>query len=154
MASATDPAALNGGLGWADDDPATAALLPIAEAVALYLAHKRRRGLRPQTIRQTDMVLRAFRRWRGDDSPAAAITLREVYRAIEDEPLFALHHRAPSTACPVGRHIQQVLTPCFDAARRTLEADLARTSIADILTNVLAPLDAPAGSPRPAESSP
>ena len=87
-------------------------------------------------------------------APPAAITLREVYRAVEDEPLFALHHRAPSTACPVGRHIQQALTPCFDAARRTLEADLARTTIADILTNVLAALDVPAGSPRPAESSP
>jgi Rrf2 family protein len=71
--------------------------------------------------------------------PADAITLRAVYRAVEDEPLFALHHRAPNPACPVGRHIQHALVPCFEEARRTLEEKLGCTTIADILAQVLAP---------------
>jgi Rrf2 family protein len=83
--------------------------------------------------------------WRLAADPGA-ITLCHVYRAVEDEPLFALHHRAPNAACPVGRHIQQALVPCFDQARRRLEEELARTSIADILNDVLAPAGGQPGS--------
>lgn len=69
-----------------------------------------------------------------------AITLRDVYRAVEetDEPLFAMHHRSPNSRCPVGRHIQQSLSTHFDAAKRALENELARTSIGNILSEVLA----------------
>src|SRR5690348_15270494 len=31
------------------------------------------------------------------------ISLREVYVAIQEEPLFSMHHRSPSAACPIGR---------------------------------------------------
>ncbi len=75
--------------------------------------------------------------WRLASAPAA-VTLRDVYRAVEDEPLFPLHHREPNQNCPVGRHIQQALTGAFAAATRALEDELARMTIADLLRTVQA----------------
>lgn len=76
--------------------------------------------------------------WKLALSPEA-ITLRDVYRAVEeeDEPLFPMHHRSPNSRCPVGRHIQQSLTTHFNSAKRALENELARTSIRDVLSEVL-----------------
>src|SRR5579885_1925959 len=42
--------------------------------------------------------------WRLASAPAA-VTLRDVYRAVEDEPLFPLHHREPNQNSPDKRHI-------------------------------------------------
>jgi Rrf2 family protein len=77
--------------------------------------------------------------WRLANSPQV-ITLRDVYRAVEeeDEPLFPMHPRSPNSLCPVGRHIQHALSTRFDAAKRALENELARTSIEDVLSEVLA----------------
>lgn len=73
--------------------------------------------------------------WRLAGEPAA-ITLRDVYRAIEDEALFPLHHRPPNPHCPVGRHIQHALSGHFAAAARALEDELGRTTLADVLREV------------------
>lgn len=73
--------------------------------------------------------------WRLAGDPRS-ITLRDVYRAVEDEALFALHHRPPNLRCPVGRHIQHALTGHFAAAARAMEQELARTTIADMLREV------------------
>ena len=64
------------------------------------------------------------------------ITLRDVYRAVEDETLFPLHHRPPNPSCPVGRHIQHALTQHFTAATQAMEDELARTTIADVRCEV------------------
>lgn len=76
--------------------------------------------------------------WRLAVDPAA-ITLRAVYRAVEEEPRISLHPRPPNPACPVGRHIQRALAAPFAAATAALEAELARTTVADILREVRAP---------------
>lgn len=68
--------------------------------------------------------------------PAAEITLRDVYRAVDEGELFALHRESPNPACPVGRNIQALLETRFDAATRALEAELDRTTIADALADV------------------
>lgn len=68
--------------------------------------------------------------------PADRITLRDVYRAVDDAELFALHREQPNPACPVGRNIQALLERRIDAATRALEAELDRTTIADALTEV------------------
>ena len=73
--------------------------------------------------------------WRLLRAPAA-ISLREVYRAVDDEPLFALHHRAPNSDCPVGRSIQQALTGVFREAEFALERKLADLTIADVVRGV------------------
>lgn len=75
--------------------------------------------------------------WRLVGNPEA-ITLRDVYRAVEDEVLFPLHHRPPNPHCPVGRHIQQVLSGRFAAATQVMEEELARTTVADMLREVQA----------------
>jgi Rrf2 family protein len=69
--------------------------------------------------------------------PPAAITLRDAYRAVEDEARLALPRRAPNPECPVGRHIQRALAVHFAAAGRAMEDELARTTIADVLREVL-----------------
>ena len=68
--------------------------------------------------------------------PAGEITLRDVWRAVDEGELFALHRERPNPQCPVGRNIQSALTAHFDAATRALEAELDRTTIADVLRDV------------------
>ena len=64
------------------------------------------------------------------------ITLRDVWRAVDEGELFALHRERANPQCPVGRNIQAALTAHFDSATRALEASLARTTIADVLRDV------------------
>lgn len=74
--------------------------------------------------------------WRLASDPER-ITLRDVYRAVEDNPLFSLHHRPPNPQCEVGRHIQKTLMGRFAAATRALEEELASVTLSDILGEVL-----------------
>ena len=69
---------------------------------------------------------------------AEKITLCDVYRAVDNEPLFSLHNRPPNPNCPVGRHIQHTLTGHFASATRALEEELEHTALADVLHEVLA----------------
>lgn len=66
-----------------------------------------------------------------------AVTLLEVYRAVEGEPLFALHRGEPNQRCPVGAGIRPALEQVYggveDAARRAL----GETSIGDVLRETL-----------------
>jgi Rrf2 family protein len=68
--------------------------------------------------------------------PADRITLRDVYRAVDEGEIFGLHREQPSPRCPVGRNIQGMLETRFDAAKRALEAELDRTTIADSAAEV------------------
>jgi Rrf2 family protein len=68
--------------------------------------------------------------------PADQITLRDVYRAVDEGELFGLHREQPNPACPVGRNIQGVLETRFDAATRALEQELDRTTIADTMGEI------------------
>lgn len=62
----------------------------------------------------------------------ASITLLEVYRAVDDAQLFALHREEPNPACMVGRNIQQALRGIVDDAQRAMEASLAARTLADV----------------------
>ncbi|HDR8910255.1 TPA: Rrf2 family transcriptional regulator, partial [Burkholderia multivorans] len=75
------------------------------------------------------------------------ITLLDVYRAVDDAQLFALHREAPNPACLVGRHIQGVLTGYIGDAQRAMEASLASRTLADVTVDVL---DAERRGPRAA----
>lgn len=67
---------------------------------------------------------------------ASEISLLEVYRAIDEEQqVFALHE-APSPKCPVGRNIDVVLRGRMVEAERALQAQLGKTTIADLATDI------------------
>ena len=68
----------------------------------------------------------------------ARINLKEVYRAVEDHGLFAMPRGRPNHACPVGHCIQPALKDIFGSVQESLERDLTRTTLADLLQTVKA----------------
>ncbi len=80
--------------------------------------------------------------------PAEQITLGDVYRAVDAGELFGMHPEAPNPACPVGRNIQALLQTRICAAERAMQAELDRTTIAD-LTHEIGEREE-AGAPRKA----
>lgn len=68
--------------------------------------------------------------------PPEAISLLDVYKAVENEHLFALHRTEPSDTCMVGRHIQPVLQGTLERARLAMESELANVSIADVARDI------------------
>lgn len=65
--------------------------------------------------------------------PAAEITLRDVYRAIEGDRPFPAPARTAASDCPIGRCLSGVLATSFRAAEQTLEAQLAKVTVADVI---------------------
>ena len=67
---------------------------------------------------------------------AEEITLLDVYRAVDEEgEVFAIH-QDPNPRCLVGRNIQVVLKAQITAAEQAMQAELAKTSIADMASQV------------------
>ncbi len=73
--------------------------------------------------------------WQLVRSPRA-ITLRDVFVAVESPTLFAPPSSEPNPRCPVGRTIQAALASRYESAQVALENELARTSIADLVSDV------------------
>lgn len=69
--------------------------------------------------------------------PPAQITLLDVYRAVGGTSEFRLHEH-PHPRCPVGAHIQATLEDRFGRAQAALERELARTTLADVMTDLSA----------------
>lgn len=65
------------------------------------------------------------------------ITLLEVYRAVDDAQLFALHREEPNPACMVGRNIQGVLRGIMSEAQQAMEASLAARTLADATADIV-----------------
>lgn len=75
--------------------------------------------------------------WRLARAPES-ITLRDVYLAVEPEPLLALHSAPPNQECPVGRGIPPVLRETYGRAEESMKAELAAVTIADVLRDTVA----------------
>jgi Rrf2 family protein len=69
--------------------------------------------------------------------PADRITLLDVYRAVDEDQDVIPLHPAPNPRCPVGRQIHRVLETRIDAAERALHDELARTTIAQLASDVV-----------------
>jgi Rrf2 family protein len=65
------------------------------------------------------------------------ITLLEVYDAVAQAPLFAMHRSEPNPDCPVGRGIRPTLSQLYGEIEQGLRRELARTSVADVLLATL-----------------
>lgn len=64
------------------------------------------------------------------------ITLRDVFRAICDGPLFAAPPRIEQSTCPVGQEVHRACARIIEEARDAMETHLARITIADMITEV------------------
>ncbi len=67
---------------------------------------------------------------------AKTIRLLDVYQAVEDTELFPTHRTPPCENCAVGGNILEALGPPLARARKALEAELAKTSIASVAAEV------------------
>ncbi|MEX2980860.1 Rrf2 family transcriptional regulator [Streptomyces sp. C36] len=74
--------------------------------------------------------------WRLAREPES-ITLLDVYRAVEDEPLFGLHRSEPNPECPVGAGIQPALRQAYGEVEEAARSALGGTTIADVLRETL-----------------
>jgi Rrf2 family protein len=66
-----------------------------------------------------------------------SITLLDVYEAVEPGPLFAMHRATPDPGCVVGSGIQPAMQSIYDSIEKTLRDQLACTTLADVLQEVL-----------------
>lgn len=67
----------------------------------------------------------------------AAITLLEIYRAVDEGHLLAMHHH-PNPNCPIGGVIQSTLEAYFGEAETAFERTLAQQTLAQVLQTALA----------------
>ncbi|MEU7829534.1 Rrf2 family transcriptional regulator [Nonomuraea sp. NPDC049129] len=70
-----------------------------------------------------------------------SITLLDVYRAVEPGVLFAMHRSTPNLECPVGVGIQPAMQEIYDHIEETLRAELARTTLVEVMREVLSGAD-------------
>ncbi|MGG6898744.1 Rrf2 family transcriptional regulator [Rhizobium sp. BR 315] len=68
--------------------------------------------------------------------PGNRITLLDVHRALDAEGTIFPLHQEPNPQCPVGRHINGVLLRRLSDVEKAMEAELARTTIADMAQDV------------------
>ncbi|MBC8161498.1 MAG: Rrf2 family transcriptional regulator [Roseiflexaceae bacterium] len=64
------------------------------------------------------------------------ITLLDIYTAVENESLFSLPLRPPNKNCPVGGHIQPVLTNYFSRAEAATHHALQEMTLADVVADI------------------
>ncbi len=65
-----------------------------------------------------------------------AISLCEIYRALESDPLFALPPRPGNANCEIGRNMQEVLNGYFKDAERAAESSLGKVTLAQVMNQV------------------
>ena len=102
----------------------------------------------PVVIRRLLASLRAAKLVRSQGGPGGGwqllkdpgqITLRNVLVCVDGTAIFPLHSAEPNPRCPIGKAIQSLLAGPFRSAQDALEADLDRTTIADLVASVPAP---------------
>ena len=74
--------------------------------------------------------------WRLVGAPEA-ITLGEVFRAVETDEVLTLPQKSPNASCVVGRAICGTLGKVFHEAEAAMVERLGRVTIADILCDAV-----------------
>ena len=99
----------------------------------------------PVVIRRLLASLRAARLVASQGGPGGgwrllrepgAITLGQVFQAVEGSALFAMHASEPNPLCPVGRTIQAALTGIFQGAEQAMLAQLEHSTLAQLVKDV------------------
>ena len=65
--------------------------------------------------------------------PADKVSLLEIYRAVDEPGILALHSSAPNPACEVGRAITAVLEAIIGRAERAMESEIAAVTVHDVV---------------------
>ena len=68
---------------------------------------------------------------------ADAITLLDVYRAVDEGPVFGLHASRPNQRCPIGRGIQPALRKVYAELEEQLAKQLGKTTVVQVLDDTL-----------------
>jgi Rrf2 family protein len=68
---------------------------------------------------------------------AQRISLLDIYRAVGSAELFPLPDRLPNPHCAVGGNIHKVLDLSFEQAHAALEQQLAKTTLAMVVQQIL-----------------
>ncbi len=66
------------------------------------------------------------------------ITLRDIYCAVEETPLFAMPPRPANAHCMIGRNMQVILSEYFDEAEQAMQNRLAAITLAQVMDKVTA----------------
>jgi Rrf2 family protein len=66
-----------------------------------------------------------------------AITLLDVYNAVEDAPLFSMHASPPNRNCPVGRGVQPALKKVYSTLEEQLREYLSKTTMAEVFADTI-----------------
>lgn len=64
---------------------------------------------------------------------APAISLADIYDAVEDETVFRSHKICPTVNCPVAKQLIATLSPSLRAAEKALTQSLGNTTLADVV---------------------
>jgi Rrf2 family protein len=64
------------------------------------------------------------------------LTLREIHSAVDQGSIFGTHPNEPSQDCPVGKRISKVMQRIQDRAKRALERELEKMTLADVLRDL------------------
>lgn len=67
---------------------------------------------------------------------AGAITLFDVYNAVDDGELFAYNPNDPNKTCSLSCKMKSVLMPVFDAASTALADKLRKIKLSDLVEEI------------------
>ena len=69
--------------------------------------------------------------------PAEAVTLRDVFDAVEEGPVFHFHYADPDPCCPVGAGIHDIFCVINREAADALRGVLERRTLAEVTAAML-----------------
>jgi Rrf2 family protein len=70
---------------------------------------------------------------------ASAISLGEIYQAVEDEQVFRVHRNSENPECETARAIFKALMPRLCEASKAMTRSLSQTYLSDLTTEVREP---------------
>lgn len=68
--------------------------------------------------------------------PADRITTFDVFRAVQDRPLFDLNPNEPDGDCPVGRHVGPCLQGFYDQLEGALEREMKAKTLQQLMSEI------------------
>ncbi len=68
---------------------------------------------------------------------AKAISLLDIYRAVDAPKAFSIHGYAEHRACQVSRNIKGALEKVLTTTQEAMEARLSKTSLAQITSDII-----------------